>query len=194
MVTTSDGPAVHVWDLRAIRRQLARMGLDWDAPAFSDDDPAAPSPPPLPPLKSTSARPPLTGLLDPRVYEPLIADLEAALASIPDQPRSAECWPEHCNNYAWKLATATGIEPQPPARLRPGPPRRRAGPDPGHLPQHAGRRPVSRGPIRRGRRDAGTEPGRRPRRVRRLRPLLPGHGPQPAGTWKRTPVITSTAP
>ena len=32
VVTTNDGPAVHVWDLRAIRRHLAKMGLDWDAP------------------------------------------------------------------------------------------------------------------------------------------------------------------
>jgi hypothetical protein len=34
VVTTNDRPApcVHVWDLRAIRRRLAKMGLDWDAP------------------------------------------------------------------------------------------------------------------------------------------------------------------
>ena len=30
VVTTNDGPAVHVWDLRAIRKHLAGMGLDWD--------------------------------------------------------------------------------------------------------------------------------------------------------------------
>ncbi len=41
-------PAVHVWDLRAIRKQLAAMGLDWDAPALSDDKPAAY---PLPPFQ-----------------------------------------------------------------------------------------------------------------------------------------------
>ena len=51
VVTTNDGPAVHVWDLRAIRRRLARMGLDWDAPAYSDDDPADSSALSLPPLK-----------------------------------------------------------------------------------------------------------------------------------------------
>ena len=51
VVTTNDGPAVHVWDLRAIRKHLAGMGLDWDAPAYSDDDPAGPSAPPLPPLQ-----------------------------------------------------------------------------------------------------------------------------------------------
>ena len=45
------GPAVHVWDLRAIRQHLAGMGLDWDAPAYSDDDPADPAAPPLPPLQ-----------------------------------------------------------------------------------------------------------------------------------------------
>jgi WD40 repeat protein/tetratricopeptide (TPR) repeat protein len=51
VVTTNDGPAVHVWDLRAIRRRLAELGLDWDAPAYSDDDPADPSRPSLPPLQ-----------------------------------------------------------------------------------------------------------------------------------------------
>jgi eukaryotic-like serine/threonine-protein kinase len=51
MTTQDGGAAVHVWDLRAIRRRLASMGLDWDAPAYSDDDPADPTAPPLPPLK-----------------------------------------------------------------------------------------------------------------------------------------------
>jgi WD40 repeat protein len=51
VVTTNDGPAVHVWDLRAIRRRLARIGLDWDAPAYSDDDPTSPTLPPLPTLQ-----------------------------------------------------------------------------------------------------------------------------------------------
>ena len=31
VITTNDGPAVHLWDLRVIRRRLAEMGLDWDA-------------------------------------------------------------------------------------------------------------------------------------------------------------------
>jgi WD40 repeat protein len=51
VVTTNDGPAVHIWDLRLIRRRLAEMRLDWDAPPYTDDDPADPSLPPLPPLK-----------------------------------------------------------------------------------------------------------------------------------------------
>ena len=45
VVTTNDGPAVHVWDLRAIRERLTTLGLDWDAPAYPEVDPAAPSAP-----------------------------------------------------------------------------------------------------------------------------------------------------
>ena len=48
VVTTNDGPAVHVWDLRAIRKHLAGMGLDWDAPPYPEVDPALNAP--LPPL------------------------------------------------------------------------------------------------------------------------------------------------
>jgi len=36
VLTTNDGPAVHVWDLRAIRRKLAEMGLDWNAPPYPE--------------------------------------------------------------------------------------------------------------------------------------------------------------
>jgi serine/threonine protein kinase/WD40 repeat protein/tetratricopeptide (TPR) repeat protein len=51
VITTPDGRATHVWDLRTIRRRLAEMGLDWDAPPYSDDDPADASLPPLPSLQ-----------------------------------------------------------------------------------------------------------------------------------------------
>ncbi len=53
VVTTKDrpSPAVHVWDLRAIRKDLAGRGLDWDTPAYSEADPANPSASPLPPLQ-----------------------------------------------------------------------------------------------------------------------------------------------
>jgi WD40 repeat protein len=36
LVTTTDGSAIHVWDLRRIRQQLAGMGLDWEAPAYPE--------------------------------------------------------------------------------------------------------------------------------------------------------------
>ena len=112
-VTTSDGPAVHVWNLRAIRRQLAQMGLDWDAPAYSDDDPADRSAPPLPPLQVDLGPLPLTASVDPRAYEPVIGDLEAALASKPDQPGNRGRLARRCNEYAWNLANATGSSRNP---------------------------------------------------------------------------------
>ena len=34
VVTASEAKCVHIWDLRAIRRQLAEMGLDWDQPPY----------------------------------------------------------------------------------------------------------------------------------------------------------------
>jgi tetratricopeptide (TPR) repeat protein len=51
IVATNTGPAVHVWDLRAIRRRLAELGLDWDAPPYPEEDQAGPSAPALPPLR-----------------------------------------------------------------------------------------------------------------------------------------------
>jgi WD40 repeat protein len=105
VVTTDDGLAVHVWDLGAIRRQFARMGLDWDAPAFSEDDPASPTLPPLPPLKVDYGPSPLTGHLDPKIHEPLIADLEDALARHPDQRQIRGMLARHCNDLAWGLVT-----------------------------------------------------------------------------------------
>jgi WD40 repeat protein len=34
-VTTQEGAAIHVWNLRAIRAQLALIGLDWDLPSYA---------------------------------------------------------------------------------------------------------------------------------------------------------------
>jgi WD40 repeat protein len=31
---TGDGHCLHIWDLRAMRRRLAKMELDWDLPAY----------------------------------------------------------------------------------------------------------------------------------------------------------------
>jgi hypothetical protein len=34
--STPDSPAVHVWDLRAIRAELAKCGLEWDLPPYPE--------------------------------------------------------------------------------------------------------------------------------------------------------------
>jgi WD40 repeat protein len=39
LVTSGDGPAMHVWDLRLIRRHLAQMNLDWDLPPLPPSSP-----------------------------------------------------------------------------------------------------------------------------------------------------------
>jgi eukaryotic-like serine/threonine-protein kinase len=65
VVTTTDGGAAHVWDLRAIRRRLATIGLDWDAPAYSNDDPAGPAATPLPPFQVDLGLQPATSSTSP---------------------------------------------------------------------------------------------------------------------------------
>jgi serine/threonine protein kinase/WD40 repeat protein len=113
VVTDNDGPAVHVWDLRAIRRKLAEMGLDWHAPAYPEHDPADRSAPPLPPLQVDLGPLPLRASADPMAYEPVINDLEAALASKPDQPSIRGTLARRCKNYAWNLANTTGSSRNP---------------------------------------------------------------------------------
>jgi tetratricopeptide (TPR) repeat protein len=108
VVTTNDGPAVHVWDLRAIRRLLAGIGLDWDAPAYSDDDPASRTLPPLPPLRVDLGASPLGWHPEPKVFEPLITGLETALARQPDQRRIRGMLAYYCNHFAWALVAAPG--------------------------------------------------------------------------------------
>jgi hypothetical protein len=108
VVTTNDGPAVHVWDLRAIRRQLARIGLDWDAPAYSDDDPASLTLPPLPPLQVDLGPSPLAWQPEPQFYKSLITHLEAMLARQPDQRRIRGLLARYCNDYAWGLVATPG--------------------------------------------------------------------------------------
>ena len=49
--TTPDSPSIHVWDLRAIREQLAAMDLDWELP-------------PYPPANATKVTPPLRAVVD----------------------------------------------------------------------------------------------------------------------------------
>jgi tetratricopeptide (TPR) repeat protein len=97
---------VHIWDLRAIRKTLFQMGLDWDAPAYCDDDPADPSRPPLPPLRVDLGSSPLAWRPEPDFSKAFIADLEAMLALRPDQRRIRAMLAHYCNNFAWGLATA----------------------------------------------------------------------------------------
>jgi tetratricopeptide (TPR) repeat protein len=83
IVATNTGPAVHAWDLRAIRRRLAEMGLDWDAPPYPEEDPAGPSAPALPPLRVDYG--PLAGHIE-RFSEPAEAIVQRCGARLEADP------------------------------------------------------------------------------------------------------------
>jgi serine/threonine protein kinase/WD40 repeat protein/tetratricopeptide (TPR) repeat protein len=89
VVTTNDGPAIHVWDLRAIRKHLVRLGLDWNAPAFSEDDPAVPSAPPLAATQVDYG--PLAGHLE-HFREDAESLLRRYTARIETDPRDADAY------------------------------------------------------------------------------------------------------
>jgi WD40 repeat protein len=41
VTTNTTSGSVHIWDLRAIRAELSKMGLDWDLPAYAPPGPDA---------------------------------------------------------------------------------------------------------------------------------------------------------
>ncbi len=91
VVATKDrpSPAVHVWDLRKIRKHLVRMGLNWDAPPYSEDDPANASAPPLPPSQVDFGT--LAGHLD-EFTEPPAERLERYTARLKSDPNDADAY------------------------------------------------------------------------------------------------------
>jgi serine/threonine protein kinase/WD40 repeat protein len=107
-VINDEGPAVHVWDLRAIRRKLADMHLDWEAPAYPENTPAAEAEPPRP-LRALvemgalggDVRQLLQRAQDLRVAgrnDETIDVLRRAVGQCPDLPQAR-------NDLAWLLAT-----------------------------------------------------------------------------------------
>jgi hypothetical protein len=44
VAVSNDGKAIHVWDLKRIRAELARLDLDWDAPPYPERADTAPGP------------------------------------------------------------------------------------------------------------------------------------------------------
>jgi serine/threonine protein kinase/WD40 repeat protein/tetratricopeptide (TPR) repeat protein len=75
----TDTRALHVWDLRRIRNELARLGLDWDAPPY----PPAVHPEDPPPLEVTVD---LELLLPQEPPEQAIVQYSLALAVLPLNP------------------------------------------------------------------------------------------------------------
>jgi tetratricopeptide (TPR) repeat protein len=107
--STNEGPAVHVWDLRAIRRNLTEIGLDWDAPAYPATDSASDNAPP-PALKvvvdmgALSAE--LHSLLGEARQFQQAGKIGEAIGVLRQAVRVFPDLAETHNNLAWLLATA----------------------------------------------------------------------------------------
>ncbi len=117
VVNSPDGPAVHVWNLRAIHRHLALMGLDWKAPADSDDDPAASSSPSLPPLQVNLGS--LVGHLE-HYTEPVSVLIAQYTARITGKPNDADAYHHRGHAFSQTRRFAAAVEDFTSAlRLRP---------------------------------------------------------------------------
>jgi hypothetical protein len=97
VVVTNDGPAVHVWDLRAFRKHLAGMGLDWDAPSYSEVDPASPDPLPALVVRPIGADPAVI-LRRQRSQQELIQAAERMWRLLAPRPHDAE---DHHRRGRW---------------------------------------------------------------------------------------------
>jgi eukaryotic-like serine/threonine-protein kinase len=107
--STNEGPAVHVWDLRAIRRNLAEIGLDWDAPAYPETDAVSDNAPP-PPLKVFVDMGTLSAELGPLLEHAIrlqdTGKIGEAIGVLRQAVHVSPDLAETHNNLAWLLATA----------------------------------------------------------------------------------------
>jgi eukaryotic-like serine/threonine-protein kinase len=90
------GKGLRVWDLPLVRRQLAEMGLDWDAPAYPPADPENPTAAPKVEVRRGESA-------------PATSRVERARQAIALHRKRAEAHPEDarcCNNLAWVYLTA----------------------------------------------------------------------------------------
>jgi len=103
IVSNNDSQSIHVWDLRAIRKQLAKMGLDWDLPPYPL--PAANTGKPL----QVEVMVPASAYLQSKQWDKAIG---AYAQAIEFDPKNAE----NVNNLAWLLATCPDAQLRNPTR------------------------------------------------------------------------------
>ena len=89
VLAVDNSPAIHVWDLRAVRRGLVELGLDWDAPAYSEHDPADRAASPLPRLQVDLG--PLAGEIE-HFTEPAEVLEAKYTARIKDSPNDVDAY------------------------------------------------------------------------------------------------------
>jgi tetratricopeptide (TPR) repeat protein len=97
VATNNDSQSIHVWDLRAIREQLAKLELDWDLPPY----PLAPEVKKPQPLRIQVELGDLAQLLRDReeITRQVIQQKRLALEAKPNNARA-------CNDLAWAYLTA----------------------------------------------------------------------------------------
>ena len=179
LVTTEADRSLHVWDLRAIRKQLAEMGLDWALPPY----------PPAPEVDETQPLRIEVELGDPAQ---LLRDREETTRRTIEQKRRAmeanPKDPQACNSLAWTFLTAPealrdwkAALPLAQKAVPTG-----AGPDES---QHAGTGVLSRRPLSRGGGNLAAQSQGPGGLGPALRPLLPGDEPPPARRERPGPPI-----
>ncbi len=106
LVTNGEGNSVHLWDLRAIREQLAERGLDWG--------------PALPPAGDAKAAAPLQVALEADFLVPCPyanpADWAKAIADYAEDIRADPASVTAHNSLAWLLATSPDPQRRDPVR------------------------------------------------------------------------------
>jgi tetratricopeptide (TPR) repeat protein len=107
IITINEPPSVQIVDLRRIRRRLAEMGLDWDAPAFSDDDPARADLPPLPPPEVDYGS--ITGHLE-HYTETAAARLARYTERIKQKPDDADAYHHRAHALVELSRTAEAVD------------------------------------------------------------------------------------
>ncbi len=117
ITTNGDSASIHVWDLRAIRGQLAKMALDWDLPPYPPAAPADGKPPQvqvdlgaLPALLQAQAYGKQgLGYVQAKQWDKAIG---AYTKSVELDPKNAETQ----NNLAWLLTTCPDARFRDPGR------------------------------------------------------------------------------
>lgn len=105
IISNDDNRSIHVWDLRAIRERLAKMGLDWDLPPYP---PSAPAPKPLrvevdlgdpgAMIQAQAYEQEADGFLQSRQWDQAVGAYAEAVGLDPKNAR-------YLNELAWLLAT-----------------------------------------------------------------------------------------
>jgi tetratricopeptide (TPR) repeat protein len=100
-------PAVRVWDLRAVRKRLVAMGLDWEALAIPDEDRSSLAVAPLPAARFELG--PLAGEIEQFTESPATL-IERHTARIKNNPSDAEAYHHRGHALLNRRRTAEAIE------------------------------------------------------------------------------------